>query len=77
MINKTKKSITLSNSLLEELVLHNKDRSISEFIESALIYYLKELKKQERRLKDLEIINANIERFNKEAQENLEFQAMK
>ena len=76
MITKTKKSVSLSNSLLEEVVLLNKDRSISEFIEKALIHYINELKRQERGRRDMEIINANAERFNKEAEENLKFQAM-
>ena len=76
MISKTKKSISLSNSLMEELVLLKKDMSISEFVEAALVYYMNELKKQERRRRDLEIIDANAERFNKEAQENLKFQAL-
>ena len=61
-----KKSITLSSSLLKELTLLNNYRSISEFIENALVYYIKELKKQERIRRDVEIINANAERFNKD-----------
>ena len=77
MITKAKKSISLSNSLLKELALLNKGRSISEFIENALIYYISEIKKQERRQRDTEIINANAKRFNREAEENLKFQAMK
>jgi len=73
---KTKKSISLSNALLEDLVLFNKNRNISQFIETALVYYINELKKQERRRRDMEIINANAKRFNKEAEENLKFQAV-
>ena len=76
MIMKTKKSISLSNSLLEDLVLFNKNKNISQFIETALVYYIKELKKQERRQRDIEIINAHAKRFNKEAEENLQFQAV-
>ena len=76
MITKTKTSVSLSNSLLKELALLNRDRSVSEFIEKALIHYMNELKRQERRWRDTEIINANAERFNKEAEENLKFQAM-
>jgi len=51
MITKTKKSVSLSNSL-------------------------NELKRQERGQRDMEIINANAKRFNKEAEENLKFQAL-
>ena len=76
MITKTKSSVSLSTSLLKELAIHNEGRSVSEFIEKALDHYLNELKRQERGRRDIEIINANIERFNREAEENLKFQAM-
>jgi len=76
MITKTKKSVSLSNTLLKELILLDKDRNISEFIEKALTHYIKELKRQERGRRDMEIINANAKRFNKEAEENLKFQTI-
>jgi metal-responsive CopG/Arc/MetJ family transcriptional regulator len=76
MITKVKKSISLSNSLLKELTLFNKDENISQFIETALTYYINELKKHERRQRDIEIINANAKRFKKEAEENLKDQAV-
>jgi metal-responsive CopG/Arc/MetJ family transcriptional regulator len=76
MITKTKKSVSLSNALLKELALVNTDRGISGFIEKALSYYINELKRRERGQRDIQIINANAQRFNKEAEENLEFQAM-
>ena len=62
-------------SLLEELAYFNKSRNISDFIETAIAYYLNELKRQERIRRDSEIISINAERFNKEAEENLMFQA--
>ena len=74
MITKSKISISLSNSLLEELAKLKINMSISKIIDNALFYYIGELKKKERVLRDLEIINANITRFKKEAEENLEFQ---
>ena len=77
MITKIKKSVSLSNSLLKELALLNKNGNVSELIEKALVFYLSELKKQERIQRDLEIINANADRFNKEAKENLKYQALK
>ena len=77
MITKTKTSVSLSNSLLKELTLLNNGRSVSEFIEKALAHYMMELKRQERSRRDIEIINANAKRFNKEAEENLKFQAIK
>jgi metal-responsive CopG/Arc/MetJ family transcriptional regulator len=76
MITKTKKSVSLSNSLLKELAAINKELNISEFIEKALAFYINELKRQERGRRDIEIINANAKRFNREAEENLQFQAM-
>jgi metal-responsive CopG/Arc/MetJ family transcriptional regulator len=77
MITKTKKSVSLSNSLLEELDQVNKTMNISEFIENALVFYISELKRKERIRRDIEIINANAVRFGKEAEENLEFQDLK
>jgi metal-responsive CopG/Arc/MetJ family transcriptional regulator len=77
MITKTKKSVSLSNSLLKELARVNKDMNISEFIENALIFYINELKRKERIRRDIEIINANAGRFSKEAEENLKFQDLK
>jgi metal-responsive CopG/Arc/MetJ family transcriptional regulator len=77
MITKTKKSVSLTNTLLNELALLNKDSNISEFIEKALAFYMNELKRQERGKRDIEIINTNAKRFKKEAEENLAFQAMK
>jgi len=75
MITKVKKSVSLSNTVLKELAMFRKNENISQFIETALIYYLNELKKNERRQRDIKIINSNIKRFNKEAEENLKFQA--
>jgi len=74
MITKIKKSITLSNSLLNDLAMVNKTMNISQFIEAALVHYIAELKKQERKQRDIEILKANKERFTNEAEENLEFQ---
>jgi len=76
MITKTKKSVSLSNALLREISLANSDENLSEYIEKALIHYMNFLKRHERGMRDVEIINANAKRFNKEAEENLKFQAM-
>jgi len=59
MITKMKKSISLSNSVLEELVAINKNMNISKFVETAVVYYINELKKQERIQRDIKILNAN------------------
>jgi metal-responsive CopG/Arc/MetJ family transcriptional regulator len=74
MITKIKKSITLSNSILEEVASFNRGMNTSRLIETALIYYINEMKKQKRIQRDIEILNTNAERFKKEAEENLEFQ---
>jgi metal-responsive CopG/Arc/MetJ family transcriptional regulator len=76
MITKTKKSVSLSNSLIDEMALYSSDANTSQFIETALVYYINELKKQELRQRDKEIINANAKRFKKQAEENLQFQAI-
>jgi len=76
MVSKTEKSVLLSNALLQEIALANNSENLSEYIEKALIHYIKYLKRQERGRRDMEIINANAERFNKEAEENLQFQTM-
>ena len=65
----------MSNSLLEDIALHNKNGNISYFIETAIAFYISDLKKRERKQRDMEILNANAKRFNKEAEENLKFQA--
>ena len=74
MITKTKKSISLSNSIIDNIATVNNSLNISQFIETALIYYINELKRQKRIQRDIEILNINAERFAKEAEENLEFQ---
>jgi len=74
MITKTKTSVSLSSSLLEEIAFFNEGRNVSEFIEKALVHYMNELKRRERGQRDVEIINANAKRFNREAEENLKFQ---
>ena len=43
-------------------------------VKTAPAYYINELKKHESKQRDIEIINANAKRFNKEAEENLKFQ---
>jgi hypothetical protein len=45
-------------------------------VEIVLANYINELKKRKRKQRDIEIINANAKRFNKEAKENLKFQAI-
>jgi len=74
MITKRKTSVSLSQTLLEELDSFNKRGNVSEFVEEALVFYLTELKRSARRQRDIEILNRNAELLNKGAEENLEFQ---
>jgi metal-responsive CopG/Arc/MetJ family transcriptional regulator len=72
---KVKTSITLSDSILEEIdniISLNGNRSL--FIEKAIIYYLEKRKKDERNKKDLEIINKTAAKLNKEAEDVLSYQ---
>jgi metal-responsive CopG/Arc/MetJ family transcriptional regulator len=66
--------VSLSGSLVSELAAFNTSGDISEFIEKAVRHYIQTLKKQERIQRDREIINANAERFNRDAEENLRYQ---
>ena len=77
MVTKTKTSVSLSNSLLKELALINNGGNVSEFIETALVHYINDIKRKERGQRDIEIIKANAARFNRDAEENLKFQAVK
>jgi hypothetical protein len=44
-------------------------------VENVIANYANELKKHERKQRDIKIIKANAKRFRKEAKENLKFQA--
>jgi hypothetical protein len=66
MITNARIPISLSGSLVSELAAFNTSGDISEFIEKAVV--IQTLKKQERIQRDREIINANAERFNRDAE---------
>jgi metal-responsive CopG/Arc/MetJ family transcriptional regulator len=72
---KVKTSVTLSKELLE---LIEKNREASEnrsaFIESAVVYYLQHYQKKIRESRDLEILNRQYSKLNKEAEEVLQYQ---
>ena len=76
MITKTKTSVSLSPSLLAEFAPYTRNENTAQLVEKALGYYLAELKRQARGQRDIEIINAQAQRFNREAEENLDFQDM-
>ena len=72
---KIKTSITLSEDLvtsIEQITGQSKNRSA--FIESALRYYIEKRSRQLRDEKDLEILNNNAKRLNREAEDVLSYQ---
>ncbi|AEF84464.1 conserved hypothetical protein [Treponema primitia ZAS-2] len=71
---KTKTSISLSNEILSQLDMVNKDGNRSDFIEKALWQYLKLLKRDYRNNKDLQIINEKSLSLNRKAEDVLMYQ---
>jgi metal-responsive CopG/Arc/MetJ family transcriptional regulator len=71
---RVKTSITLPKQLLSRLDRVDKNRSA--VIERAAIAYLTQLERQARDRKDIEIINRNADRLNREAMDALEYQQL-
>ena len=69
-----KTSITLPKELLGRLDRVNKNRSV--LLERAARAYLAQLERQARDRKDIEIIDRNAERLNREAIDTLEYQQL-
>jgi metal-responsive CopG/Arc/MetJ family transcriptional regulator len=71
---KVKTSITLSQEILQAMdeLLDGENRSA--FIEDALRVYMRLLKKRERDLRDLDILNEKSDRLNREAEDVLSYQ---
>lgn len=69
---RVKTSVTLPSDLLQ--AIDKVDDNRSAFIEKAATAYLNALDRRQRESRDLEIINRNAKRLNKEAAEVLEFQ---
>ncbi len=72
---RVKTSITLPAALLSRLDRVDKNRSA--VLERAALAYLARLGRDQRDRKDLEIINRNAERLNREAQDTLEYQRIR
>ena len=72
---KSKTSITLSRSILEELdrVL-GKNCNRSELIERAVHEYLQKMIREERDKRELELLNRKAGKLNKEAKDVLSYQ---
>ena len=72
---RVKTSITLPKDLIGRLDRVDKNRSA--LLERAARVYLAQLEGQVRDRKDLEIINRNAERLNREAMDTLEYQQLR
>ena len=73
---KEKTSVTLSPEVLAGIDrIAGKKQSRSAFIEDVLEQFLKERARAARDTRDIEIINRNAERLNRDAEDGLEDQA--
>ena len=72
---KIKTSVTLSDTLLDEIDRHaGRGANRSEFIETAVRSYLLALVRKQENLRDLGIINRRAARLNREARDVLGYQ---
>ena len=71
---RVKTSITLPEELLD--TIDRTDPNRSAFIERASRAYLARLEKAKREARDIQIINANADRLNKEAMDVIEYQGL-
>jgi metal-responsive CopG/Arc/MetJ family transcriptional regulator len=72
---KVKTSITLPKDLLGRMDSVDKNRSA--LLERAALAYLAHLERQARDRKDVEIIDRNAKRLNREAMDTLEYQQLR
>jgi metal-responsive CopG/Arc/MetJ family transcriptional regulator len=73
---KEKTSVTLSPEVLKGIDrLAGSKQSRSAFIETILQQYLRQRARAQRDARDMEIINRNAERLNRDALDGLEYQA--
>lgn len=73
---KEKTSITLSRDVLAGIDrAAGSKQSRSAFIESVLQQYLRQKARAQRDARDIEIINRNAARLNRDAEDGLEYQA--
>jgi metal-responsive CopG/Arc/MetJ family transcriptional regulator len=71
---RVKTSVTLPSELLGQLDRVDKNRSA--LLERAARAYLAQLERDKRDARDIEIINRNADRLNREAMDTLEYQQM-
>ena len=73
---KIQTSVMLSENLLSTIgQLSEKDRTLSDFIEAALQFYIAKLRRSDKSDNDIEIINRNADYLNQETQDALQYQA--
>ena len=75
---KVKTSIILSEELLDAVNERTRQQSKtrSDFIETAVWAFLRQIKRDEQNARDLEIINQNADALNWEAADVLEYQGL-
>lgn len=71
---RVKTSITLPEDLISRVDLAGGNRSA--LIERAVVAYLAQLERGRRDSRDIEIINRNAERLNREAMDTLDYQQL-
>jgi metal-responsive CopG/Arc/MetJ family transcriptional regulator len=72
---KIQTSVMLSENLLSTIEqLSEKNKTLSDFIETALQFYITKFKRFEESSKDIEIINKNADFLNQETQDALQYQ---
>jgi metal-responsive CopG/Arc/MetJ family transcriptional regulator len=71
---RVKTSVTLPKQLLSRLDRVDKNRSA--ILERAALAYLEQLERHARDQRDIEIIDRNVERLNREALDTLKYQQM-
>ncbi len=69
-----KTSVTLPRELLERI--DQEDNNRSSFLERAAVLYLRQLEKAQRDAADIDIINRNSARLNREAEDVLGYQGL-
>ncbi len=72
---KIQTSVLLPENLLSTVEqLSEKDKTLSDFVETALRFYIEKLKRFDGTDKDIEIINKNADYLNRETQDALQYQ---
>lgn len=72
---KVQTSVMLPENLLSTIgQLSEQGKTLSDFIETALQFYIAKLKHSDNSYNDIEIINRNADALNQEAEDALEYQ---